>query len=295
LSKQATVVTSETLSQFIQSGGKVPAKEPDPTPEETKAEEVAPEEKDEDAEQSQEQKKRSMLDDLREERAKRREAQQEAEARKRELEALREQLARLETPPAIVVDEKPVRAKFATDEDFMEALADWQADRKLAEREVERIAAEQQRLNDEMVEVWNANVSAFQREHEDYQDTIDACRLQFPRELLSEIPALDNGPAVAYYLTKPENADEAKRIIDAFRRDLSLRRVPTKGLRELGKLDDRLGEKKDAAVTAPKKAEVSKAPPPMEPIKGAAESVPPSKMTYEQYRAHRAKQLAKRH
>lgn len=312
------VTTSETLEQFMK--GEIPAAalvierakpeaKPEPKPAETPApaEEAAPNGKTE-HEQSQKEDgkpKKSVLEELIETRKERNAARDRARELEGSVATLSQQLqsvqAELEkhSESAAVLDAPPKREQFTSDGEYQEALIDYQVDKRLAERQIAEAKAEVERINGEIDAHFKADMEAFRAEHDDYQSTVDKCTIAFPKTLLGEIPALDNPAAVTYYLTKPENVDEARKLIATFERDLRIWRFPTAGMRALGRLDERLTPRKESKPASEKPSvnapEVSKAPAPIEPLKGnAAPGAEPEKMTAAEYREYRKKQLAQR-
>lgn len=313
------VTTSETLQQFMK--GEIAAhavvverpKAADPKPADSPApaEEATPATNGQtQVEQPQKEadgkKKPSVLEELIETRKERNAARDKARELEgsvatltQQLQTVQAEMEKLQTAPA-VEDAPPKREQFTSDAEYDEALVDYRVDKRLAERQIEEAKAEVERINGEIETHFKADLETFRAAHEDYQSTVEKCSISFPKALLGEIPALDNPAAVTYYLTKPENADEARKLIATFERDLRIRRFPSAGMRALGRLDDKLAprskESKPASekpsVTAP---EVSKAPAPIEPLKGnAAPGAEPEKMTAAQYRVYRKKQLAER-
>jgi len=311
------VTTSESLQQFLR--GEIPAhaaeidraKKPEASkPAETpaSAEEAAATNGKAESEQPQKEadgrKKPSVLEELIETRKERNAARDKARELESSVATLTQQLQnvqaemeKLATSPA-VEDAPPKREQFTSDKEYDEALVDYRVDKRLAERQIEEAKAEIERINGEIDAHFKADLSAFEAEHTDYRDTVEKCVISFPKALLGEIPALDNPAAVTYYLTQPDNAEEARKLIAVFDRDLRIRRFPSAGMRALGRLDDKLTPRKEPkpksekpSVAAP---EVSKAPAPIEPLKGnAAPGAEPEKMTAAQYREWRTQQLAK--
>ena len=309
------VTTSESLQQFMK--GEIPAhdavieraKKPEAKPAETSApakDAVAPNgttELEQPQKEADGKKKPSVLEELIETRKERNAARDKNRELEGSLATLTQQLQNVQAEmenlaasPA-AVDAPPKREQFTSDAEYQEALIDYQVDKRLAERQIEQAKVEIERINGEIDAHFKADLTAFEAEHEDYRKTIENCTLSFPKALLGEIPALDNPAAVTYYLTQPDNAEEARKLIAVFDRDLRLRRYPSAGMRALGRLDDRFTPRKESKPTSEKPSvaapEVSKAPAPIEPLKGnAAPGAEPEKMTAAQYREWRTKKLA---
>jgi len=209
-------------------------------------------------------------------------------------------MEKLAQAPAIE-DAPPKREQFTSDAEYDEARIEYLAEKRLIERQIAEAKSEVERINAEIDDRYRADATAFEAEHEDFRKMINDCKIIFPMALLGEIPALEHPAAVQYYLTQPDHAEEARKLIATFERDIKLRRFPSAGLRALGILDDKLkpsAKKQELKPTSEKPSvaapEVSKAPAPIEPLKGnAAPGAEPEKMTAAQYREWRAAQLAK--
>jgi hypothetical protein len=181
----------------------------------------------------------------------------------------------------------------------MEALAEWTADRKLEERQQEAQQARAAAVQEQLIDDWQRRLDLAKADLADFDEVVGKSEIDMPNHLYFAIVESDVGPQLAYYFAK--NPDEARLL-----KGMS----PTAALRTLGKLEDRLlaeqataimsPEKKDpapaAAASAQKTPEVSKAPPPIDPLRDASTPVekPTSQMTFQEYKAHRAAQQAAR-
>ncbi len=211
------------------------------------------------------------------------------------------------TPP------KPLEANFKTYGEFIEALTDWQTDRKLEAREAKR--AEEQRAQTDAQkgkEITDAHTARVNEAKERYPDWDAAFKGltndDFSDPILVFVFESDVGPDVTYHLVT--HRDELARI-----RKLS----PVRQAAELGKIEDKIlaarpaaaaagegdkGDKKpdeeEEDETPPKKAAkaaaTSKAPPPEKPIGGraAAEDTMPDPSDFVAYEAWSKRQAAKK-
>ena len=208
-------------------------------------------------------------------------AETEAQQAKREAAELRAKLEAMSAQAAPVKEEpRPDRSKFANDEEYIEAVAEWKADQRVAKREQEQAEARAKAERDQLVKGWQTAQQRARAEIDDYDDVIKGSDVQLPGHLHQAILESDMGPHLAYYFAK--HPDEAKRFSAM---------SPTAGLRQLGKLEDHLTEDADEEP-APKAAsshpvEKSKAPPPITPVKDGRALDPGPAKDFEEYRARR--------
>ena len=213
---------------------------------------------------------------------KRRAAESEAQQAKRENAELRARMEAMATRAEPVKEEpRPDRSKFANDEDYIEAVAEWKADQRLAKREREQEEAKAKTEREQLAKNWQAAQVRARAEIEDYDEVIKASDVNLPGHLHQAILESDIGPHLAYYFAK--HPDEAKRYGAM---------SATRSLRELGKLEDRITEDADDEP-APKKSapspavEKSKAPAPITPVKDGRALDPGPAKSFEEYRARR--------
>lgn len=187
-------------------------------------------------------------------------ARNEVEIERLEKEQLRNELSDLKkqfeasNAPAAPKEQstRPSRDKFASEDEFSRALGDWEFDTRLA-------AHEAQKLQARVVDNWNARRAASGLE--DFDAVVGAAEVIFSQGVLDEIVDSDMGVQIAYHLAK--NPAEAQRIA-------ALR--PANGAREIWKLNAELA-RSDAPKAKPVKVEKSKAPEPLEVIKGSSNPV----------------------
>lgn len=197
---------------------------------------------------------------------KEREARQKAEEEARALKAKYE-------PPKTEPDPKPTRAQFQDDAEYEKAIDDWTTDKVNRERDEKEAQARRSKA-------WSDRVAATRTKLPDYQEVINASDLRVSDEMRDAIIESDIGPELQYYFVK--NPDEATRFGGMTVRGMLI---------AMGKLEAKLGEAPKTDVketpkseqTPPEKtlpkvepvAEISKAPAPETPLKGANAPIEP--------------------
>lgn len=186
--------------------------------------------------------------------AKMREQERRAQELERELAKYRD------TKPAAAEAKptgKPTVDKFATYDEYVEALADWTAEQKLAktleaQKAESQKAAEQQRTQARNRE-WEKSVAEARKAHADYEDAIqEAAEAQEAGEIpiltpetFAAIMETDSKAEIMYYLAK--NRADLERLANA---------TGPRVLIELGKIEAKLTapaqEKPPKVTTAPK-------------------------------------------
>lgn len=268
----SNLVTSENLAEFTAQklglADPEPVEAADPAPEaadepqvvEEQSESVEPESE---APPPQEERKQNPKIERRfSEITKQREAAREEARREREArEALEARLKDLEakaTPPkAEPSDPEPKPEQFSDAFEYAKALAEYTADKKLAERdrqEAERkVAEERQRV----VETWANRVNAVKAEIPDFEDMVRSSDVTIGDHVRDAIMESEVGPKILYHLA--ENNDFAKKL-----QEMSV----VSALREIGKLEARF--EKQAEPQQKVAVVKSKAPAPISPIKATS-------------------------
>jgi hypothetical protein len=178
-----------------------------------------------------------------------------------------------------VVQQAPVTPEqFATNEDYVEALADQRAEQKLAERD-------QRRQQAEILETYHDKEEEIRAKYDDFEQVAYNPNLPITTVMAQSIQASDNGPEVAYHLGA--NPREAERIS---------RLSPIMQAKEIGKIE--------AQLTAnPPIKKTSNAPAPISPVSARTTGSPAydttdprsikSMSTSEWIEAERARQVRK--
>jgi len=209
---------------------------------------------------------------------KRREAEAKATEAQREVEELRERLKRLETSaPAIEVSDRPQRVNYPSAEAYEDALIDWKADQRIAEREhqqrMARINAEAQVID----QTYEFSLNNAKAKFDDFTEVVSSATTNIPDFLVMAIKESPVGGEVTYYLAK--HKEEAERIA-AMR--------PIQAIKALTQLEKDLTESSDdVLIEKPKQAAKQKAPEPINPVKGSAAINPAAPRNFEEYRAQR--------
>ena len=178
-----------------------------------------------------------------------------------------------------VVQQAPVTPEqFASNEDYVEALADQRAEQKIAERE-------QRKQQAEMLETYHDKEEEVRAKYDDFEQVAYNPNLTITTVMAQSIQASDNGPEVAYHLGA--NPREAERIS---------RLSPIMQAKEIGKIE--------AQLTAnPPIKKTSNAPAPISPVSARTTGSPAydttdprsikSMSTSEWIEAERARQVRK--
>lgn len=185
----------------------------------------------------------------------RKEAQREREAR----EALEARLAVLErqpTPQAPKVDEEPQPSQFNDAFEYAKALAEYTADKRIGEMKRQEAEERQAQERQKVIETWASKVQAAKASMPDFDDIVASSDVVVNDDIRDAILESDVGPQILYHLA--ENDDVAKRIAGL---------SPKQALREIGKLEARFEVKETAPE--PKPIVRSKAPAPIQPLRGS--------------------------
>lgn len=167
---------------------------------------------------------------------------------------LREQVSKREVKAEPAA---PTQDDFSTYEQYLEAKAEWVADKrveaKLAEREQKEAQSKVEAERDKVVGTWQHKEESAKAKYVDYSDVLESVDdVSIPPYLQSAIMESDIGGELAYSLASKRA--ELERIVAL---------KPHAALMELGKLEAKL-----ASQPAPEKKLVSKAPSPIKPLGG---------------------------
>jgi hypothetical protein len=106
---------------------------------------------------------------------------------------------------------KPKVSDFDTQEEFFEALADWKATHKVREQ-VEAMKAENERNRqkseqEQLMSGWQKRQAEARQKYEDYEESLAMANIPISPAVQQALLRSENGPDVAYYLSKhPEEA-----------------------------------------------------------------------------------------
>jgi hypothetical protein len=185
----------------------------------------------------------------------RKEAQREREARQ----ALEARLAALESQnqpqKANPTDEKPQPSQFSDAFEYAEALAEYTADKRIADMKRQEAEAKEAAERQKVIDQWASKVEKAKSSLPDFDDIVASSDVVVNDDIRDAILESDVGPQILYHLA--ENDEVAKKIAGL---------SPKQALREIGKLEARFEAKPEAEKPAP--IVKSKAPAPIQPIRG---------------------------
>jgi len=186
----------------------------------------------------------------------RKEAQQEREARQN----LEQRLAALEkqpAPQAQTADQEPQPSQFNDAFEYAKALAEFTADKRIGEMRRQDAEAKEAQERQKVIETWASKVQAAKTSLPDFDDIVASSDVVVNDDIRDAILESDVGPQILYHLA--ENEDVAKKIAG-----LSAKQA----LREIGKLEARFESKE--TTPEPKTIARSKAPQPIQPLRGSS-------------------------
>jgi hypothetical protein len=272
-SQAANVLTSENAEEFyanrlgLADEAPVEAETVEETPESEPIEEAEEQsgQESEETKVTEEKKPNPKLEKRFSELTKQREdARKEAQREREQRESLESRLKELEqrSNPAPVQSsayEKPQPHQFTDAFEYAEALSEWSAEQALLNRDKQEA---ERRANDErqkMLNDWQKRLDAAKSDLPDYEDMVASSDVQVSDAVRDAILESDVGPRILYHLAEnPEIAEKlnAGSMISA--------------LRQIGKLEAQF-EKKETPVSEAKPSVArSKAPAPINPIKGSS-------------------------
>lgn len=202
--------------------------------------------------------------------AQRRAAEEEAKTAKEEaarvkaeretLQAERDALkAKYEPPKTDPLGPKPVVDQFANTEEYSKALEDWTTEKVERDRATKEAEEREQKEQEKRAGEWKSRQDEARKEITDYDAKINASDVKVSDPIRDAIIESDVGPQLLYHLaTNPDVAEKLAGLNEKA------------ALRALYKLEVKLGDKPAEAKTALSdvKAEISKAPAPITPLKG---------------------------
>jgi hypothetical protein len=193
------------------------------------------------------------------------EAKREREARE-SLEVRFKELEARVNPPAKADDEvgeEPRPDQFSDMYEYAKALAEYTADKKMAERDQQDKARKAAAEQEVKFKAWADRVNAAKNQLPDFDDMVQSSDVKVSDPVRDAIIESEYGPQILYYMA--ENAEFAKKL-----GDMSI----VSAVREIGKVEARY--ERDAKVSAPEAKAVvgkSRAPAPISPLRGAVNTV----------------------
>jgi len=190
-------------------------------------------------------------------------AKQEAANERQQREALEARLRALEQQPQqqqqTVSNDEPMPENYSDAFEYAKDLAKFEA-RRMIEAEKQQVeqakAAERQ---NEVIKTWTERVQKAKADMPDYDEMVGSSDVAIHDVLRDVIIESDVGPKILYHLA--ENEEYAKKVAS----------MPLpQALKELGKLEARYSDSPEEKSPA---VRTSKAPPPINPIRGATNMV----------------------
>lgn len=184
-----------------------------------------------------------------------REARLALEARVKELQD------KYEPPKSDELGPEPQPSQFTDVNEYALALKEWTADSTRREEAAKQAEARAQAEREQTVKAWNKRQEEAKTAIPDYAEKIANSTVKVSDQMREAILESEIGPQILYHLA--ENPDVADKL-GALRID--------KMLREFGKLEASLSTEKPQAKSVTV-AEISRAPAPITPLKGASAPV----------------------
>ena len=196
--------------------------------------------------------------------------------------------AKLSPPKKQEEDSKPDPAKFTDAFEYAEKLADWSTRQALKARDKEEENKKWQERERQNAESWKQKVEETKKEHEDYEEIVNSSQLLVSDEVSDAIKYSPIGPKILYHLAT--NPDVVAKLAKMNRGD---------AIKHIGKIEGKLedapqGAKKSDGEVVDSEVKISKAPPPISPLKGKTPDNEPLissagefKGTYEQWKQGR--------
>jgi len=198
----------------------------------------------------------------------------------RAIAALQEDMARLRqerTPPAAppVPPGKPQVQDYPDYDAYVEAVAGWQAEHTIAQRE--RMAQEHRQREAEQAQArsWNERILAAQTKYDDWDEVLQGADVPVTVALRDALFDSEQGAEVLYYLAT--HVEEARRLQAL---------TPAGVARAIGRIEAQLATQEASPPAGPPAV-----PPPVRPVGSSRSGQPkaPADMSPQEYRAWREK------
>ena len=188
-------------------------------------------------------------------------ARQEAANERQQREALEARIKALEQQPqqqAQVQTDEPQPGDYNDAFDYARDLAKFEAKRMIQAEKQAEAQVKAQEAQQKVLSTWNERINEAKQELPDYDEMIASSDVVIHDVIRDAILESDVGPRILYHLA--ENEDFAKKFAG----------MPLpQALKELGKLESKYAPSEEKSVAVRK----SKAPPPINPIRGTSGSV----------------------
>ena len=175
--------------------------------------------------------------------------------------------------------EKPRRNQFVSEDDYIESLTDWKAEKAVSKNERRQAEARLQAEQSDIVQQWDKRQEKVITSIPDYAEVLSASEVVIPPYLHQALLESDSGPEIAYYLAL--HPEEAKRLAAL---------KPLAAIRRLISLEADLTEQDEDVKPVKKVSDLpkqSKAPPPINPLRGIASANPGPAQSFDEYKRRR--------
>ena len=176
---------------------------------------------------------------------------QEKEAREAAERTASELKNKYEPPKTDEVGPEPQPEQFQDLNEYKAAIKDWTAQKT---RRDDRVALEQKKIQEQ----WGERLKAAKEKYADYEDVLSKSTVKVSDPVRDAILESDVGPEMLYHLAEnPDLGDQLGKMTIA------------RALTRIGKLEAEISGKQAKAPEKTAIAEISKAPEPISPLKGA--------------------------
>jgi hypothetical protein len=173
--------------------------------------------------------------------------------------------AKYEPPKSEEIGPEPQPSQFTDMAEYAKALKEWAGQKALNEAKAAREAEQAAKDREAATKAWNARLKAAQEAFPDYDEKVKASPVQVSDQMRDAILESEVGPLIVLHFAEHPEAAEAMK-------QLTVKAM----LKEFGKLEDKIGsagkppgKSGNGAAGAATVAEISKAPAPISPLRGA--------------------------
>ena len=157
----------------------------------------------------------------------------------------------------MTVDQEPQPSQFNDAFEYAKALAEYTADKRIAEMKQEEAKAKEAAERQKIIDQWTQKVQKAKADLPDFDDIVASSEVVVNDDIRDAILESDVGPQILYHLA--ENDEVAKKIAGL---------SPKQALREIGKLEARFEKAEQPTQSVAK----SKAPAPISPIRSSGKA-----------------------
>jgi hypothetical protein len=174
--------------------------------------------------------------------------------------------AKYEPPKSEEIGPEPQASQFTDMAEYAKSLKEWAGQKALNEAKAAREVEQAAKDREAATKSWNTRLKAAQEALPDYAEKVEASAVQVSDQMRDAIIESEVGPQILYHFAEHPEVAEAmgKMTVKAM-------------LKEFGKLEDKIGsagkpqgKSGNGASTLASVAEISKAPAPITPLRGAS-------------------------